>query len=231
MQLIFNKFEVFNEVAKLRIFPHKMEVVLLRSVRKKGFIPLKREQSLQLKSEIERIAISRAKSKISDLALCNDFKYFYTQTMNNNYDRYNLNEFKKILLKKFKAYKRINKDFKYLIIFEKHKDGAFHCHGLLSGINENDLVPGDNDYLNINFFNDLGLNSIQKIRSIDRVSTYITKYMTKEFIKTDSNVSYFHSKGLMLPIEKEIKISDFSNLELFFQNEYVKKYNIKEEKK
>lgn len=227
MQLIFNNHEVFSEVAKLRIFPHKQQIVLLRSVRKKGFIPLKKEQSVYLKSEIERIAISRAKSKISDYALCNNFNYFYTQTMNNNYDRYNLNEFKKILLKKFKAYKRINKEFKYLIIFEKHKNGAFHCHGLLSGINENDLIAGDNDYLNIKFFNDLGLNSIQKIRSIDRVSTYITKYMTKEFIKTDSNVSYFHSKGLKLPIEKEITITDFSKLVLVFSNEYIKRYEFK----
>lgn len=107
------------------------------------------------------------------------------------------------------------------------KIGAFHCHGLLAGINENDFVPGENDYLNIKYFNDLGLNSVQKIRSIDRVSTYITKYMTKEFIKTDSNVSYFHSKGLKLPVEKEINITDFSQLELFFSNDYIKKYKFK----
>lgn len=132
MQLIFNNFEVFTEVAKLRIFPHKKEIVLLRSVRKKGFVPLKREQSLYLKSEIERISISRAKSKICDYALCNNFEYFYTQTMNNNYDRYNLNDFKKILLKKFKSYKRINKDFKYLIIFEKHKNRCFSLSWLIS---------------------------------------------------------------------------------------------------
>ena len=85
--------------------------------------------------EIERISLSRTKRNIKELALCNNFQYFATITINSrNCDRYSLIETQKILRKYLKKIKRNNNDFKYLFITEKHKDGAFHFHGLVANI-------------------------------------------------------------------------------------------------
>ena len=86
-------------------------------------------------SEIERISLSRTKRNIKELALCNNFEYFATITINSkNCDRYSLIEAQKLLRKNLYKIKRKNNNFKYLFITEKHKDGAFHFHGLVANI-------------------------------------------------------------------------------------------------
>lgn len=81
------------------------------------------------KEEIDRVSISRTRRNIRELALCNDFEYFATFTLDpNKCDRYSLTECQELLRKKLKALKRKNKNFAYLFITEKHKDGAFHFH-------------------------------------------------------------------------------------------------------
>ena len=177
------------------------------------------------KKEVERVSVSRIKSKIKDLAECNEFTFFFTQTL--KYNRYDLNCFKKEIQRKFKAYKRKNKDFIYLIIYEKHKDGAFHLHGLVGGIGE-DFYINNNNYLSLAFFEDLGYNSLSKIKDKLKISNYITKYITKDFEKTDTGYSYFHSKSLNVPLVETVK-SIPKNCKLVFENDYLKKWVIENE--
>ena len=124
MLMIYTKNFVYQEkFIKVDYNKNYSEFVLIRSCREPGYEEVNNNKVKTDKSEIERIEVSRIKSKIKEYALCNDFQYFFTQTLNNNYNRYDLNEFKLLIQKKFKAYKRKNSDFKYLIIYEKHKDG------------------------------------------------------------------------------------------------------------
>lgn len=219
--------QVFTEQFEVVDYGCYKDYILLKSARCGGF---EDKEKLDIKitddEEIERISKSRTKQKIKELALCNDFKYFYTQTLKDN--RYDLENFKKVIQEKFKAYKRKNKDFIYIIIYEKHKDGAFHLHGLIGGVG-NDLYINNNGYYSLAFFEELGFNSISAIKDKEKTSSYITKYITKDIIKTDSNMSYFHSKGLKFA--KRTKFDDFnySNLDLTFENDYIKIYKEKKQ--
>ena len=125
-------------------------------------------------------------------------------------NRYDLNEFKLLIQKKFKAYKRKNSDFKYLIIFEKHKDGAYHLHGLVSGLGQ-DVYTNSNNYLSLAFFEDLGFNSLSKVRDNIKVSHYITKYISKNIEKTSSGYSYFHSQGLKKAKRTVLNFNEIEN--------------------
>lgn len=221
MQFVYNNFEVVNEKHLIKKYKDFSEIILLKACKASGFECINKKHYSS--NEISRISSSRVKSKIRDYALMNDFQYFYTQTINSNYDRFNLEEFKTLILKKFKAYKRINKDFIYLIIFEKHKNGAFHLHGLVGGLGI-DLHKNNNGYDTLEFFTDIGFNSLSKIKDKERVSNYILKYISKDITKTLSGYSYFHSKNLKLPIKEEIFIDNFNNLQLIYENKYLKKF-------
>ena len=132
-----------------------------------------------------------------------------------------MDAFSQQIKKRFKAYKRKNKDFIYLIIFEKHKDGAYHLHGLLGGLGL-DLYKNNNGYLSLYDFEELGFNSLSVIKDKIKVSSYITKYITKDFVKTSSGYSYFHSKDLKFAKRFYLDDFDFSNLKLKFENDFVK---------
>lgn len=225
MQFIYNNFEVVNEKHILKKYSTFDEIIILKACKNSGFECITKKRSSS--SEISRVSSSRAKSKIRDFALMNDFEFFYTQTINSNYDRFNLEEFKQLILKKFKAYKRINNNFIYLIIFEKHKNGAFHLHGLIGGVGV-DLQKNVNGYDTLNFFADIGFNSLSKIKDKERVSNYILKYISKDITKTLSGYSYFHSKGLKFPTKEETYVDNFDNLELIYENSYLKKFKRKE---
>lgn len=221
MQFIYNNFQVVNEKHYIKHYLNFSEIILLKSCKLPGFECINKKHTSSF--EISRISSSRIKSKIRDYALMNDFQFFYTQTINSNFDRFNLEEFKKLILKKFKAYKRINKDFIYLIIFEKHKNGAYHLHGLIGNVGV-DLHKNSNGYDTLEFFTDIGFNSLSKIKDKDRVANYILKYISKDISKTNSGYSYFHSKGLKLPTKDEIYVDNFDSLQLVYENSYLKKF-------
>lgn len=228
--MIYSKNQVFKEkFFRVDYNQNYYEYILLRSCRMSGFEEIcKKDKKIIDKEEVQRIEKSRIKSKIKEYALCNDFEYFYTQTLNSNYDRYDLEEFKKIIQKKFKAYKRKNTNFKYLLIFEKHKNGAYHLHGLLSGLGI-DVYTNSNNYLSLAFFEDLGFNSLSKVKDNIKVAHYITKYITKDFEKTASGYSYFHSKNLKTAQKTELNFNEYKDdLNLVYQNEFIKKYKVEE---
>lgn len=81
-------------------------------------------------------SLSRTKSVIFELALCNDWEWFVTLTLNPEYhDRKDLNNYKIKLSTWIKNYNRLHQtNIKYLLIPENHKDGSWHMHGLVTGL-------------------------------------------------------------------------------------------------
>lgn len=146
--------------------------------------------------EIERISRSRTKSRIKELALNNDFQYFGTVTVNSMNNRFALDDLQHTMRELCRKLKRKNKDFKYLFITEKHKDGAFHFHGLFKNFPEGDLYTNKYGYLNSHIFDELGYNSFDKIKDYVACCHYITKYITKDCVKNENDQIYFCSKGL-----------------------------------
>lgn len=149
-------------------------------------------------------SIARSRSKIKEYALCNDWRYFVTLTIDKRkYDRYNLNLYIKDLSRFILNYNRYCNDdekVKYILIPEEHKDGAWHMHGLINGIKKKDIYKNKNNYLDWKKYSEkFGYMSLAKIKDKNKVSSYITKYISKNMFKTNIEKGrhlYYSSKGL-----------------------------------
>lgn len=173
---------------------------------KNGYEEINRKSQHIDKEDVERISIARSRRNIREIALSNNFEFFVTLTLNSSScDKFSLSSCQEKLRKTLKAYKRKNKDFAYLLITEKHKDGAFHFHGLMKGINNSDLIEFKEgsgyqipykilDYIRnglpiykLNYFDDkLGYCTLSKIHDYAKCCNYICKYITKDCIKNEA---------------------------------------------
>ena len=177
--------------------------------------------------------VVRARTRIFEYAICNNFDYFITLTINDEkLDRYDLKEYIKKLGQFIRDYrKKYEVDIQYLLIPEKHVDGAWHVHGLIKGIPKNHLHINENGYLDWEGYkNKFGYCSIDKVKNQEAVSKYITKYIRKSF-ETDRGITdkesklYYCSRGLKKPQKKKEGILSSSQLEKIpfnFDNDYVR---------
>ena len=172
-------------------------------------------------------SINRTKTKISDYVLCNNFTHFATFTFDPSNSKVNGEEnrkdFKKMssLLKKWLNTEQVNHfrhhghKFKYLIVPERHKNGAWHFHALLENYkNETaNFYTRKNNYIivselksrkkekNRKFITryDLGRSEIAPIKDKTKMSSYIKKYITKELIQDKNAKRYWASRNLKTP--------------------------------
>lgn len=226
MNFIYSKSLVY----RTRLFRYKYnsnfsKLVLCKALRESGFEEEKNYILLSNREEVERVSLSRTQRNIKELALCNDFEYFYTQTFSPHVvDRFCFNDVQNLLRSSFKAYKRVCRDFKFLVIYEHHKDGAIHLHGLLKGLRQADIYTNDFGYLSNKFFDKLGFNSFSKILDYNKCCNYITKYISKDCIKSEHNQIYYCSRGLNKANREEIYFDnlDTLNCQWDFENDFVK---------
>lgn len=163
--------------------------------------------------------LSRTKNNIKKICLANHWDFFCTWTVSSKLgDRYSLDFCQTQMRKLMKAYKRKYKSFKFIYITESHKDGAFHFHGLVSGLGEDDLYVNSNNYLSSRMFDSLGFNSFSKIRDINKCGNYIMKYITKRCIKNEMGSIYFCSRGLSHGSSYFVEVP--STKEIFKNNYY-----------
>lgn len=157
----------------------------------------------------------RAKAKVLEYALCNEWQYFFTQTIASNRDRYdkeNLNKIRRSLT---------DAGIKYLLCVDRHKDGALHLHGLLKNVEKERLKDSGIKALNkhtkekqsvynLKLTEKYGYNSLfeitannpeQRVKIANYVAGYITKDNNREFKQR-----YFVSQGLNK--KEEIYMSD-----------------------
>lgn len=137
--------------------------------------------------------IIRAKNTVLELGLCNEWDYFVTFTIDKNkYNRYDLDLFKKDLTQWFRHRRNIydKTEWKYLLIPELHKDGAWHMHGLIKGVPDYDLYLFEKGKHPINLvkknykyhqgiLDKFGFNSFGEIKDKTASSFYLTKYFAK----------------------------------------------------
>ena len=149
-------------------------------------------------------SISRTRRVILELALCNDWKWFATFTVAaDKEDRYSLEKFYKHFKENWLRYQRekTGKNIPFLIVPEKHKDGAWHLHGFFSSDIDDQLVSFyELDQAGFRYPNGkrlplglirggyfdwpayrkrFGFCSFDTIKSKIHCSFYITKYITK----------------------------------------------------
>ncbi len=175
--------------------------------------------------------ISRAKIKVQEYSLCNEWDYFITLTLDKKkYDRENLARFIKDLTQFIRnnIRRKYNTEFSYLLIPELHKDGkSWHMHGLIKGLPADALTKNKNGYLHWEgYAKKFGYNSLGKIKDKQKVSSYITKYITKSMndLKDKLNAKlYYCSRGLEKAtlIARGYYIAD-EPITYDFKNEYVR---------
>lgn len=184
-----------------------------------------RRKSHTTEESVISASLSRTKREIRELCLCNDFEYFATITVNSqNADRFSLQACQDLLCKKLHKMRRKVRNtgkqkIKYLFITEKHKDGAFHFHGLISNLP--DLYTNSNGYLSSRILDEIGFNSFSRIKSYNKCCNYITKYITKDCIKNEHNMIYMRSRNLKFADKYVLSKSPFEKISPKFRNEYV----------
>lgn len=100
--------------------------------RAKGGEAAKEAQPEGRKAENVKRAVRRAKQNLRDLALCNEMRYFVTLTLDKEQiDRHDI----AAITRKVNAWcsNRVQRDgLAYILVPERHKDGAIHFHGFVN---------------------------------------------------------------------------------------------------
>ena len=184
-------------------------------------------------------SLNRTKTLVKDITLCNDFELFCTFTFNpEKVDSFNFHKCRAVmstwLHHQNDKSREKGVEFKYLIVPERHKSGRWHFHALISGYTgtlkpSNYKTSTGRRIDNITSFRS-GFTTSVAIDSKDAVSNYVTKYITKDFIKEFNQRRFFCSRNLVRP-EKRVNSSIFrSTLPLFrkkiAENDYTTEYLI-----
>lgn len=195
----------FN-VAVLKRYGDRYKVTYNRSIRAKGVSLEARPRGVNDKKTDSNIR--RAKNKIKEYALCNDWDYFVTLTVNKDkLDRYDIKGYIKKLGQYIADCNR-NRDNKitYLLIPEQHKDGAWHMHGFINGLTDNDVIfakiRNERKVFHwMGYSERFGFNDMELIEDKEKASSYITKYVSKDMSRSVSEINakmYYCSKGLLM---------------------------------
>lgn len=195
------------------------KVVAFKGVRDSGFVKLRDMEEDQHYDAKLNEAFCRAKSMVLQYALCNEWDYFFTGTLDRiKFNRYDLDSFQKRLSQfirdKRKAY---GTQLSFLLVPEQHKNGAWHMHGLISGIPASALrrfrPPEPQKLVHSDYFNwpdymqKFGFCSLGPIRHPVATSFYISKYVSKELSRRGGALGkhlYFHSR----PLNKAVHVSN-----------------------
>lgn len=184
---------------------YKVKIVYCPTVRESGWEDLReKKQRCTVNTEKLSNSLSRSKSKVQELALCNLWDYWCTFTIDpQKFDRTNLSEYYSKFSKFINDYNKRRDDeyrVKYLLVPEKHKDGCWHMHGFIKGIAPHDLYVNKYGYLTWKQYeNKFGFISMDKIKDLEKASSYIQKYMTKDLEKSVTELNhriFYSSHGL-----------------------------------
>ena len=195
---------VYN-VATLKKYGSRYKVTWNAVVRNKG-ISVDRVGKGQASDKKAECNIRRAKQAIKEYALCNEWEYFVTFTLDKSkQDRYDLKSYIKNLGTMIKSLNRSRKvPITYLLIPERHKDGAWHMHGFVNGLLDDDLevaMTRNNKivYHWIKYGEKFGFSDLEKIEDKEKASSYITKYVTKDMNRGVDEINaktYYCSRNL-----------------------------------
>lgn len=229
---------------------YDIKVVTMRNVRNSGLVidndDVKYVRCTKNDSKLEE-SISRSRTKIYEIARCNEWDYFITLTVNSKkYDRTDLDKFHKDLTQWFRNYaKKHGIKISFLLVPELHSDGkSWHMHGLIKGIPLHLLKQfkigdtmgkvlaekvknGDIVYNWIDYMNKFGFCDLEPIRSKDGVSKYITKYINKDLASSVKELNahlYYCSRGLnrALTVKKGTMKKETLSFDIVpdFENDY-----------
>lgn len=159
--------------------------------------------------------VKERREKIIDIAFSNSWKYFLTLTFDPKNKKYfplgySHEQAIKLLTKWLNNQRKKNKDMKYIIVSEFHKEsGHLHFHGLFSHVNwslteainpktNKSIILNDTQIYNLNDYT-FGFSTISLIKDSSKVSIYLSKYITKDLISLKNRKVFWHSRNLSIP--------------------------------
>lgn len=150
----------------------------------------------------------KVQREIKEIVLNNNWTYFVTFTCNLTDEEYTHEKCKQRLTNFLNYQRKKNPNMIYLVVPEFHKKGRLHFHALFDNVNWN-LKPAIDknigkvikDVFNIEEHKKYGYTTVSLVTSIERISTYILKYVTKDMINMIGQKKYWHSRNIKKPIE------------------------------
>lgn len=189
-------------------------------------------------------SISRTKSRIYELAACNEWDWFFTGTLNPEWcDVNNLRLFRARLSQAIRDFRKSSGcAVRYLLIPEQHKSGAWHMHGLFGGLPPEMLrklsadehlpyrllerIKAHDDVYTWDYYSKrFGYTTLTPMRNAAATAAYVTKYITKDLLSNtldSKSHSYYASiglKGAEIIAEGDISAADIP--EKAYENDYV----------
>lgn len=169
-------------------------------------------------------SLKRTKKKIYEHAFANDWSggWFFTITFDpEQVNSFDYDECYHRVYQFLKNVKDQNPEFKYLFVPELHKSGRWHFHGIGANCDKlqfekSGIVKNRKEIYNINKRSfKYGFTTATKIESTEKVSNYITKYITKELVSMSKGKHrYIYSKNLSKPQSETFFDDDLKFMEL-----------------
>lgn len=213
------------DICTIKTFPYnekdkyKLIFVPLLQWLKDDKMRIKKEDFKSYDHKLEN-SLSRAKSTIAELALCNPWEYFVTLTIDKEKaDRYDLESYIKSLTQWLGNAYRGDSKLSYLLIPELHLDGAVHVHGLVNGLSLDDLrkfeegmyIPkrlikkidsGADIFSWVKYSEKFGFSVIEKVKNSTAISYYLMKYVSKNPAVTEKFKRIFYASLGLKKAEK-----------------------------
>lgn len=188
-------------------------------------LPKPREKGKKSQGEDMLRSMRRARAKVRRLALANEFQWFVTLTLSpDEVDRYDAAA----------IMKRVNRwlsnmvqrhGLRYILVPERHKDGAFHFHGFFAGPGLEAVPSGHNDSQGHEIFNlpqwTFGFTAaIRLYGTYSQAVGYVCKYIGKQDGERPMGRWYYSGGDLMEP-QKDYSVMDYRQLAEEYAGEAV----------
>ena len=169
-------------------------------------------------------SVSRLKSRVQELILCNNWNCFVTFTLDKcKRNRDSIDTFED-LTRHLKYIRQTRcSELRYMLLLEQHKNGGYHGHALMylpADFIADEFIINDNGYFEwFDISSRFGFMSIKPYDGTLRACNYVTKYVTKGLIPGRVLRT---SKGLNKAyVIRNLSIGITSNVSNVFRSEYV----------
>jgi len=185
----------------------------------------------------------RAKTSVTDYALCNNFSQFITLTFDPKIiDSMDYDLCKKRVSKWINNQRRHSPNLTYILVAEKHKKGAIHFHMIVNNFYGNlseahnkktkrKLIKNGKQIYNLDGWK-YGFSTLSYIKNKEATARYLQKYLTKDFIEAFNKKRFWTSRGLNKPVKSmniDVKVEVIDVPPLFkklFRDENYYQYTI-----
>ena len=159
------------------------------------------------------VSMNRTINKVYEIARSNVWEWFFTMTFDGSkVNRYSYSDcVKKMTQWLNDTRKMYAPDMKYLVVPERHKDGAYHFHGLFYDVGKLPFVDSGIKQNRRTIYNlpsfKYGFTTVSRVGDTGKASNYVCKYITKELCQvTSGKKRYWCSRNINRPVVETITV-------------------------